>query len=83
MSYEQRGEAEDMVFKCVTIYGGGHYIIIMYECGGVRESRRKRLANELFWALIFIYTWQSLYYFQNLIKLEIYNISLCIIYIYI
>lgn len=48
MSYEQRGEAEDMVFKCVTIYGGGHYIIIMYECGGVRESRRKRLANELF-----------------------------------
>jgi len=47
MSYDQRGEIEEMVFKCVTIYGGGH-CIIMYVCGGVRVSRRKRLANELF-----------------------------------
>lgn len=47
MSYDKRGEVEEMVFKCVTIYDGGHYIII-YVCDGVRGSRRKRLANELF-----------------------------------
>jgi len=48
MIYDQRGEIEEMVFKCVTIYGDGHYII-MYVCsGGVRGSRRKRLTNELF-----------------------------------
>jgi len=28
MIYDQRGEIEGMVFKCVTIYGGGHYIIM-------------------------------------------------------
>jgi len=28
MSYDQRGEIEEMLFKCVTIYDGGHCIIM-------------------------------------------------------